>query len=517
MKARLPALSTASTSHTGSLRELITILKSLKSIDEYKVIALPETRPFFSRETTCSVSDYLIRVADIDRTKDEQNMLDGICTSLHAFILILCAIEQSDEPEKYGAELHSALKHVCNLCSKLTVKNYSATSIHDSLLSFVMSTGFSIFLTQIWTDFRFTMDECRILYYLLYLGIMPDGYRCQVLSVIESELILNKHIECMGSKGYYAALELCKGLTPRKYKSTHGLTTVVGKDLYPFIGEERIYDKLDKTFINCSKTTQVSFCYPNAETLPPRKISELQCKIIRSEHEMVLILCSFISEISVDLNHMMNEVAYEQKQAELKQKAAYAEKAAKERYRIKNSQSTGKEIVYVDRVVKDTEEVDMLRSKAEKYRSRISSLENTIREMEKKERDISALEAQNKMLLEYMAAEEENEETTEELSSEEIQLLAKMRAHLVVPDTHSLKHLRSILPNSNIIYIPTNSMFNQSVPTSYDVYLFCTSLCSHKSYYNWHNQVEDKNYILCATAGIRNICRALVNAYKQEA
>lgn len=514
MKARIPDLSCADKSTDGRLHLLATSLKDLKDIPAFAIHCSAETQKFMGDITVSSISEYLNRLS---KTEDGKEIAHNLCKAFHAYITLIVQLNKSSDKEKYTKEICDGLKHALELSTRLTLKSYFTNTLYEPLLVFIKDTGLSIFLVQLGIDFGWTLDMGEILYALMYMCILPKEYNMYVIGMIELMFDDFNTVSYLEESKYYATTTLMKGLTPRKYSVNGGVLMPMERSKYPFLDDKMVYDLVSTRFIDCSKKEQVSFCYQDTEQMSSRKISELQKYLVQRDYEMNFQLCEFVYTMSTDFSYMQTKVIYEKKKADMDRQLAERERETRNKYRQKNTSTTKQEIVYVDRMVVDTSETDMLKSKLAKYKTRIETLESTVRELERSQLEYARLQKENRMLQEYMEAEESPELETEELSEEDIQTLSKMKAHLVVPDTHSLKQLRSILVNSTIVYISKDTMFKQEVPSSYEVYLFCIGMCSHKSYYKWRNQVEDKNYTLCMTAGIKKILRCLLDAYKQEA
>lgn len=514
MKARIPDLSSTDKSTDGRLHLLATTLKELKDIPEFAIHCSAETQRLMGDVTISAVSEYLNKLSD---SADGKDIAHCLCKAFHAYITLIAQLNKASDKEKYTKEICDGLKHALELSTKLTLKSYFTNTLYEPLLVFIKDTGLSIFLVQIGMDFGWTMDMGEILYSLMYMCVLPKEYNMYVIGMIELMFDDFDTIAYLEENKYYSTGILMKGLTPRKYSVNGGVLMPMERSKYPFLNDKMVYDLVTARFINCSKKEQVSFCYPNTEQMSSRKISELQKYLIQKDYEMNFQLCEFVYNMSTDFSYMQTKVIYEQKKADMNRQLAEMEKEARNKYRQKSAAPAKQEVVYVDRTVVDTSETDMLKSKLAKYKTRIETLESTVRGLERSQLEYTKLQKENKMLQEYIEAEELPETETEELSEEDIQILSKMKAHLVVPDIHSLKQLRSILVNSTIVYVAKDTMFKQELPSSYEVYLFCIGMCSHKSYYKWRNQVEDKNYTLCMTAGIKKILRCLLDAYKQEA
>lgn len=519
MKARLPNLTSNTHSPDGDLNMLISALKAVKTIEPFRVMCTPKELPYFADYTVSSVSAYFSKLVNLNDNEDTNMMIQGICLAIHTYIMVLVELEQSSNPQKFAKDLSTELKRVCELSTKLTIAKYETPYIHAPLLTYSRCTCLHALLVQIWSVFPWSIDIDRIFYYLLCMGVLPKEFCGYCISIVDSYLEGSDILGYLEDKEYYSVIQLYKGLTPRKYRvgaNPYIMTTM--PEQFSYINEELVYDRFSKPMNALSKSEQLSFFYPNVKQWGSRKISEYHNALVKALEDTTYILCSYISEISVSIHCAQTELRCERVKEEAKQKVKDAERTVKNSNRIKKSSSNKAEVVYVDRVIKDTEEVDMLKSKNEKYLSRIASLESTIRTMEREQRDATKLQHENVMLTEYIDSlnAEDVEDSTDELTAEDTQKLSALKAHLVLPDTHSLKALRSILPNAIISYIPRDSMFSQKVPMNCDVYLFCTGMSAHKSYYNWRSQVEDKNYVLCATVGIKAICKKLLGATLQE-
>lgn len=518
MKARLPDLSSKHADADTRLNFLINKLEGIKKIPSFSIYCSPETQCFTGEIARSSVSKYMYRITKCNENDNPE--IRYVCEATRAFIELVVNIYDSSDKEKYSSKLSEVLNDVCDLCVKQTLQSYKPIPVFVVATGIAQDSGLYAMLTQIETDFELTMDILNIYARLLYSSLMPDEFNRYIYYAVEAVLYESNVLNYLNEHNCYATAQLYKGLVPREYSADGVVLHHMSKSKCPFVDEVLVYDSLTKNFVNCTKREQLSFFYPNVEDMYPKKINSLHTEIMNKFYNSVLDYNFLIHMVSTELSSTILEEKYRIKEEELNKRQKEYEQEVRNRYRQKDSSSTKQQqsIVYVDRVVTNNKEADELRSKLAKYKARIESLETTIHKLEQQSLDISTLRKENELLLEYINAEEEEEnEDSSELSNEDMELLSKMKAHLVVPDTHSLKQLRSILGNSNIVYTSEHSMFKQQVPSNYEVYLFCTGMCSHKSFYYWRNQVEDKNYTLCATVGIKSICKALLNAYKQEA
>ena len=178
------------------------------------------------------------------------------------------------------------------------------------------------------------------------------------------------------------------------------------------------------------------------------------------------------------------------------------------------------ETLSADRVIA---QMRALQSKYSKAQARIASLEKkkgTTNELESEiERLTKSLSNANALIktleLELESRNSDNiksDEKPEPFTQEELDLLAKVKCHLVLPDLPSLKELKHIMPQSFFTFVPNDCSAHFSVPKSCDFCVISTKMMGHKYYYRLKQDFKHKPDLLVRahTVGNLAICRVVI-------
>lgn len=177
-------------------------------------------------------------------------------------------------------------------------------------------------------------------------------------------------------------------------------------------------------------------------------------------------------------------------------------------------------IIAVDK--QKTAQLQQLQTKLAKSKSRIESLEAQAGDTSALTFEIARLRAElsnekalnAELLREYSDRETQGtaQPKQEQLTKEELELLAKARVYLVVSDFPSLKELRRIMPNSTFTFVPNDRSVILNPSTATDFCLLSTKMMGHTYFYKlkqFYKATPDK-LVLAHTIGNLAICRLVL-------
>lgn len=149
----------------------------------------------------------------------------------------------------------------------------------------------------------------------------------------------------------------------------------------------------------------------------------------------------------------------------------------------------------------------------EQQKGTASGLESEVERLRKSLSNANALIRTLELELESRNSDDiKADEKPEQFTQEELDILAKVRCHLVLPDLPSLKELRHIMPQSAFTFVPNDSSAHFTTPTSCDFCVISTKMMGHKYYYRLKQDFKNKPDLLVRahTVGNLAICRVII-------
>lgn len=501
MKARLPreyrATKDIEITNETILKELITELIEFKKCEAGTGVCTPNSRSF--------VGSYFMSPAyKVLKSECEEELwpfCNLICEALRQTIIIKEIADNSAAPNVLCNSFIDACEKASDKVFRMTGREYVLpASLYVDMYTLCRETSFLYLVEQSKLD----TSGIAILTNIINLYTISSDYSSPMKTMIDAWLCEYKDVPRDPARAI--AYKACM---PRSHAFNRGdIFLPTDKERYPFVTEASPYESLNGSMDNLPIEELRKF-FPDAESVDKVKISTLES-----------FAKTMLATRAVESQWLEHRVKYMNDEYERYCSEAYNARVKYERNSNRQKSSKNeKEVVYVDKIVKDTSETDELRSKVQSYKAHISALEEELSTIKSSSDKVATLAEENaalKSYIECMESAEEVDDNTADLSSEDMAMLSSIKANLVLPDLKSLKVLQQMLPNSTFVYIPTSSMYKADPPKNCDVYLMCTGMCSHKSFYNWRGKVKDWNYTICPTAGIVNICKCLLAAYKGE-